>query len=185
MGTDSGPGPRQGRSVIISDDWGRIAAFAVDDEHEAGAVWIAGDGNKLVVFDSCLFGDLPLERVAQGINARGRGIVAWEESSRTVADTLLYEHGVNMDPHGVSEDEAMAAMLSRDLASLLASGLLTVGERETQWRDEYAAWRRSGEFVAGSPLLKATRLALARRSYIKPSGSMTSKTINYPKMSVV
>lgn len=170
----------------IPSDSGRVAAIAFDDDSQAGAVWIAaGPDSGLTLYDSCIFGDLPPERVAEALRARGKMVVVWEARAKSVADRLLYEGGANMISDPVSEDEAMAAMLSRDLADRLKRGQFTAGERETEWKREYDAWRRAETAVASTPLLKATRLALARIEYAKPVVRKPRHTPLAPKVSIL
>lgn len=168
----------------VPDHYGRVAAIAFDDDSQAGAVWIAA-GDGIVLYDSCVFGDMPPERVAEALRARGKMPIAWESSVKSVADRLLYDGGANMIMDPVIEDAAMAAMLSRDLADRLKRGQFEVGERETEWRREYDAWRRSEAAVPSTPLLKATRLALARIEYARPAVSTGSRTPCAPKISIV
>jgi hypothetical protein len=168
----------------MNDAWGRVAGFAVLEDGAMAAVWIAYEQptDTAHIFDAAVF-DVPLDRVAEGLNARGRQIaIAWAKSSKSVADRL-YSLGCNMVRDAVDDDALAAAVQTKELVRRLTGSRLVADPRIKEWTREYETWQRSGAAVPESPLLVATRYALERLDYASPRQTSRSGP-TYPKIAI-
>lgn len=175
---------------MIKPEWRRIAGLHVQNDAEMGVVWLAHDRDTDMVhlYDACLFKREVLAVVAQGINARGRWIgIAWESRAKQFADKLLKDYGCNMLPEAVSEDETMAEVQSREIDERMRTGRFKVDKRLAEWLTEFKSHTRQDSQVprASSPLMSATRYAMAQLSYARRQGAGKRRTGHYPKVSMI
>lgn len=174
---------------MIAPEWRRIAGIHVQNDAEIGAVWLAHDKatDTIHVYDACLFKREVLAVIAEGLNARGRWIpVAWEAASKDFAEKLL-ERGCNTIPEGVHETDALAELMTRDISERMRTGRFKIDKRVAEWLVEFKSHRREDSKVprTSSPLMSATRYAVASISYAKRQGPAGKAAANYPKVAIL
>lgn len=172
---------------MIDANFGRVAGISVVEEGTLAAVWLAYDKqtDTAHLYDCALF-DAPMDRIAEGLNARGREIpVAWAASAKSVADRLLYDYGVNTITSNDAVADGLAALEMKSLVARLNGQRLIIDPRCKEWTREYAAWTRDEAPVPESPLLVATRIAFGRLDYARPRQRTRGTQAAYPRISLV
>lgn len=119
------------------------------------------------LYDACVFKREVLAVVAEGVNARGRGVpVAWSKRDEALSDSLL-ERGCNMQHRPVSDTDGSAEMMTRDLWERMRTGRFKVDKRLQEWIGEFKTFTREGDKIPRDthPLMAATRFALQDLDY--------------------
>ena len=155
---------------MIPENWRRIAAIHQQSDGMVAAVWLAVDRDADVVhlYDCCLFKREVLAVIAEGLNARGKGVpVAWCEDAKILAEKLD-ERGCNMLSDGVKDTLPMAEVTARDIWERMRTGRFRVDKRNAEWLDEYRTYFRkdAGIPLEGSPLMKIGRASCRERVYV-------------------
>lgn len=173
---------------MINPEWKRIAGIHVQDEGQIGAVWLAHDKERdqIHVYDACMFRQEVLAVIAEGLNCRGRSIpIAWESKSKDMADKLL-DRGCNMVYEEHKDTPEVAEIVSREIWERMRTGRFKADKRLKEWIDEYQSFYREDSKIptGASPLMSATRYAVAQLDYAK--GQISRKTkLSAPKLAIV
>lgn len=174
---------------MMQPEWRRIAGIHVQNDAEMGVVWLAHDKttDTIHLYDACLFKREVMAVIAEGLNARGRWVpIAWESSAKDFAEKLL-ERGCNTLHDPVSETEAMAEVLTRDISERMRTGRFKVDKRLAEWLTEFKSHRRDDSKVprTSSPLMSATRYAVAALEYARRQGPKSKTGNNFPRLSIL
>ena len=173
---------------MIDPAWKRICGLHVQDNADMATVWLAYDKTTDVVhmYDACVFkAELPVV-VAEGLNARGRWIpISWNNDGKEMAESLL-DRGCSTLRDGVTDSDAMAEVVSRDIQERQRTGRFKVDKRLGEWLDEYKTFFRQGGKVPrdGYPLMSATRHAMESIAYAKRQSSK-KKQRRYTQVAIV
>lgn len=171
---------------MVSPTWKRIAGAHILDDGTAAVVWMARDPDNDVVhvYDACVFRREVLAIIAEGLNARGRGIpVAWIDQG--FADKLL-ERGCNMLPEPADDTDSMRELISRDIWERMRTGRFKVDRRLKEWTDEYKTYDRDGENVPREthPMMAATRYAISKLEFARAEQSHAQRRL-YPSIAMI
>ncbi|BAQ16922.1 putative DNA packaging protein GP2 [Methyloceanibacter caenitepidi] len=145
------------------------------------------DSDVLHLYDCAKFRGEQLAVIAEGLNARGRGVgISWEASAQEVADKLL-DRGCNLLKEPVKDTPMLADMTSREILGRMRTGRFKVDKRLAEWLDEFKTFFREEAQVplVGHPLMTATRHAVARLEYAAAITSLSAHKIAYPKVPIV
>lgn len=175
-------------SGLIPEHWRRICGVHLEPDGIAGCVWLAHDTVTSVVhcFDACKFDREVMAVIAQGISARGRQYpVAWRKQDEDFAKKLQ-EAGINVLPEPVTDSQAVAEVMSRDVWQRIRTGQFRVDSRVAEWMTEYRNFYRDESKIPleGHPLMSATRHAIEMLPYARPEKMPGSKRPNYPTLAI-
>jgi len=173
---------------MINSAWPRVGAIALGETGDVGAVWMTYDRDTdgVIIYDACLFVNVDLAVIAEGLNARGRFIpVAWAKGAEAFKDEML-NRGVKMLYDPADDGEGMARIITASITERMRSSRLRADARLANWRDQMKAAQRSdGPDAAPQLLVTATRYALQMLPQGKAPESVTARKNLYPNVSIV
>lgn len=174
---------------MIDPTWRRIAGLHIQEDGDAGVVWLAWDqmADVIHLYDAAIFRREVLAVIAEGISARGRWIpVGWHKDAAPFVEKLL-DRGINTLPEPCADSQSTAEVVSREVWQRMRSSRFRVDQRVGEWLAEFNTFYRDESKVPreGFPLMAATRHAIEMLQYARAQSSVGSKRPNYVKVAIV